>query len=178
MSWDKRDINGLADSLFFISCLLFYLCVFVTIFTLIVFWVGVCSAAPPDEVAVDLAVATMVEGVAPTPNPSPYNCATCKDTGWIMHGDGHQTKCPNCDLAKIQACRKGILEYAANLDGQGHALILRSKQILAAADRKGKVPDATAAGPVAGCANGQCGTTAQYRRPTTKKRTSSWRWKR
>lgn len=58
-----------------------------------------CFSAPPDEVAVDLAVATMVDGV--TPNPTLFDCLKCKDTGWIIHGDGHQTKCPDCDLAKL-----------------------------------------------------------------------------
>jgi len=30
---------------------------------------------------------------APTP-PTPAKCSDCQGTGWIVHGDGHRTRCP------------------------------------------------------------------------------------
>ncbi len=83
-----------------ISLLSLILWIFAIILLMTVFTV-LCPAAIIDNVAVDLALATMVQGVDPAPKPSPFDCPTCKDTGWIIHGDGHQTKCPNCDLADI-----------------------------------------------------------------------------
>lgn len=39
---------------------------------------------------------THIDSPAPEPSPSPFKCAKCKDTGWITHGDGHKTRCPDC----------------------------------------------------------------------------------
>lgn len=48
--------------------------------------------------AVTVARATMlVEAPAPTPpgpKPTPGKCTECNGTGWIVHGDGHRTRCP------------------------------------------------------------------------------------
>ena len=148
--------------------------------------------APPDEVAVDFATATMVESVAPTPNPSPYDCPTCKDTGWIMHGDGHQTKCPNCDLAGLPGGPFDIIRQAKELIRRGNELAERGKALLDAFEKDGKAtidvrlpstlkqPEIIkSAKPVVvsgGCANGQCGITRNKYTPIQKK--NNWRWKR
>lgn len=49
--------------------------------------------------AVTAARATLrVEDPAPTPPgpkpPKPERCTECNGTGWIVHGDGHRTRCP------------------------------------------------------------------------------------
>lgn len=36
----------------------------------------------------------------PKPEPSPYKCPKCKDTKWIIHGDGHKSPCPDCNTGK------------------------------------------------------------------------------
>ncbi len=147
--------------------------------------------APPDEVAADFATATMAKGVAPAPNPSPFDCPTCKDTGWIMHGDGHQTKCPNCDLAGLPGGPLDIIRQAKELIRRGNELAERGKALLDAFERDGKVtvdirlpqapkqPPAVEPKPAAeasGCASGQCGASSY--RPTNTRKKSTWRWKR
>lgn len=42
-------------------------------------------------------------GPAPAPAPSPYKCEKCKDTKWIIHGDGHKSPCPNCNTGEVLA---------------------------------------------------------------------------
>jgi len=49
--------------------------------------------------AVTAARATMVVEAPPAPTPpgpkpTPGKCTECNGTGWIVHGDGHRTKCP------------------------------------------------------------------------------------
>ncbi len=164
-------------------------------------------AAPPDEVAVDFATATMVDGVSPTPNPSPFNCPTCKDTGWIMHGDGHQTKCPNCDLANLPGGFLDVVRQAKDLIRKGNELADRGKAILDAVQREGKLTvDIRLPKISADCPDGKCSTAvfvpqvsatqyqgtssklscpdgkcsiSSYRRSQTKpKPKTRWRWKR
>ena len=149
------------------------------------------KAAPPDEVAVDFATATMTKGVAPAPIPSPFDCPTCKDTGWIMHGDGHQTKCPNCDLAKLPGGPFDIIKQAKELIRRGNELAERGKALLDAFEKDGKItvdirlPDAPKQPPKeepkpitvsSGCANGQCSVSGY--KPSKTRKKSTWRWKR
>lgn len=61
---------------------------------------------PRAAAAVAAARASMVsEGPAPAPAPAPKpgKCTDCNGTGWIVHGDGHRTRCP-CGAA---ACPDG-----------------------------------------------------------------------
>ncbi len=58
--------------------------------------------------AVTAARASMaVEAPAPTPPgpkpPKPEKCTECNGTGWIVHGDGHRTKCP-CGATGCSTC--------------------------------------------------------------------------
>ena len=113
-------------------------------------------AAPPDDVAVDFSVATMIEGKGPAPGPSPYDCPTCKDTGWIMHGDGHQTKCPNCDLAGSPF---NIIKQAKELIRKGNLLADRGKALLDAAQEEGKLTiDIRLPQVPTDCPDGKCST--------------------
>lgn len=157
-----------------------------------------CGATPPDEVAVDFATATMIDGVSPTPNPSPFNCPTCKDTGWIIHGDGHQTKCPNCDLAKLPGGFFDVVRQAKELIRKGNELADRGKSILDALQRDGKItvdikiPKISKIDisiPIIDCPDGSCKVPQKYstnsyeRRVNEYQRTytkpkSRWRWKR
>lgn len=46
-------------------------------------------------IACELALATMADESLLVP-PNPDNCDKCGGTGWITHGDGHETRCPDC----------------------------------------------------------------------------------
>jgi hypothetical protein len=105
-----------------------------------------CSAAVGasdyrDDVAVDLAVATMADSPAPTPGPTPDKCGRCKGTGWITHGDGHRTPCPDCqgDAGASFGGPLDTLRDAKELIRKGSDLADRSKAILDQAQRDGKV---------------------------------------
>lgn len=162
--------------------------IYMLIIFVVFFWAitGICNAAPPDEVAVDFTVATMVEGVAPKPIPSLFDCPTCKDTGWIMHGDGHQTKCPNCDLAKLPGNPFDIIQQAKELIRKGNELAKRGKDLLDAFEQDGKVtidiklPTKPTVVPKvsvpanSGCSGGSC--KSNFRSPVKPK--TRWRWKR
>jgi len=128
-----------------------------TVFCTIFFLAAIAFAAPPDDVAVDFAVATMIEGEEPAPGPSPYDCPTCKDTGWIMHGDGHQTKCPNCDLAGLPGGPLDIIRQAKELIRKGNQLADRGKALLDAIQRDGKLTvDIRLPQTSAECPDGKC----------------------
>ena len=172
---------------------------FFAVVCLILGFAFLCFASPCDFVATNLALSTMTDGVTPEPIPSPFDCPTCKDTGWIMHGDGHQTKCPDCDLAGLPGGIFDTIKQAKELIRKGNLLADRGKEILDAVQRDGKitvdirlpgtsvsvssdiiddkkkVQIVTERPAVAGCSDGSCSATT-YRYPT-KKRTS-WRWKR
>lgn len=96
-----------------------------------------------DAVAVDLALSTMIDP-APLPlpePPTPYRCPRCKDTGWITHGDGHRTPCPDCSDGSV-GDYSGPLETwrdAKELVRKGNELAERSRQILDQARRDGKI---------------------------------------
>jgi|LSQX01.3.fsa_nt_gb hypothetical protein len=96
-----------------------------------------------DAVAVDLALATMSDRTPqPRPEPpTPYNCPRCKDTGWITHGDGHRTPCPDCSDG-IRGDYSGPLDTwrdAKDLIRKGNELANRGKQLLDRAERDGKI---------------------------------------
>jgi len=115
------------------------------------------NAAPPDDVAVDFAVATMIEGKGPAPGPSPYDCPACKDTGWIMHGDGHQTKCPNCDLAGLPGGPLDIYKQAKELIRKGNELANKGKALLDAIQKEGRITvDIRLPQVAADCPDGKC----------------------
>lgn len=57
--------------------------------------------APRAAAAVAAARASMAHDVAPPAPPAPGpkppapgKCTDCGGTGWIVHGDGHKTRCP------------------------------------------------------------------------------------
>ena len=96
-----------------------------------------------DAVAVDLALATMTDHApAPQPDPpTPYDCPRCKDTGWITHGDGHRTPCPDCSDGS-SGDYSGPLDTwrdAKDLIRKGNELADRSKQLFDRAERDGKI---------------------------------------
>lgn len=92
-----------------------------------------------DAVAVDLAVATMVD--APAPVPKPDRCERCKGTGSITHGDGHRTPCPDCPATAGESFGGPLdtLRDARELIRKGNDLADRSKALLDAAQRDGKI---------------------------------------
>lgn len=55
---------------------------------------------PRAAAAVAAARASMAHDAAPAPTPpgpkppAPGKCVDCGGTGWIVHGDGHRTRCP------------------------------------------------------------------------------------
>ena len=57
------------------------------------------SAAMTAHVATTLALHTVAENrpnPGPSPAPSNHSRASCPTAGWITHGDGHRTRCPDC----------------------------------------------------------------------------------
>jgi len=126
---------------------------------------GVAGHDYRDAVAGEWAVATMTDRTPqPTP-PSPYRCPRCKDTGWITHGDGHRTPCPDCSDGSSGPYDGPLDTFreAKELIRKGNALADRGKALLDAAEREGKVtvdirfPGATS--PVLGDAPGANGQT-------------------
>jgi len=133
------------------------------VFAVICVLASLARAAPPDDVAVDFAVATMIESKGPSPEPSPYDCPACKDTGWIMHGDGHQTKCPNCDLAGAPF---SIIRQAKELIRKGNLLADRGKALLDAVQKEGKLTvDIRLPQIATDCPDGSCPVTAPLGHP-------------
>jgi hypothetical protein len=90
-----------------------------------------------DAAAVDLATATM----APSPAPAPAKCLRCRGTGWIEHGDGHRTPCPECQQGSAGPFGGPLdtLHDAKELITKGNALADRGKAILDQAERDGKI---------------------------------------
>ena len=119
-----------------------------------------------DAVAVDLALATMTDDAAP----QPHRCTRCKDTGWITHGDGHRTPCPDCQGGSSGSYGGPLdtLRDAKNLIRKGNELADRSKTLLDAAERSGKItidvhlpkagppPLPIEPGPLGVCPSGGC----------------------
>jgi len=104
---------------------------------------GGCTAATSsgdcrDAAAVDLAVATMDQG--PTPEPL-AKCTLCKGTGWITHGDGHRTPCPDCqgDTGVAYGGPLDTLRDAKALIEKGNELADRGKALLDQAELDGKI---------------------------------------
>ena len=96
-----------------------------------------------DAVAVDLAVATMTDA-APQPKPDPpgpYDCPRCEDTGWITHGDGHRTPCPDCSDGSSGPYGGPLDTWhdAKDLIRKGNELADRGKVLFDRAERDGKL---------------------------------------
>ena len=92
-----------------------------------------------DAVAVDLALATMTD--SPAPLPKPDRCERCRGTGYLTHGDGHRTPCPDCQ-GGAEASFGGPLDTlrdAKELIRKGSDLADRGKTILDQAQRDGKI---------------------------------------
>lgn len=126
-----------------------------------------------DEVAVDLAVSTMADA-APKP-PQPYDCPRCKDAGWITHGDGHRTPCPDCSDGD-SGPRGGPLDTwhdAKELIRKGNDLADRSEALFDQAEHDGKItvdiqlpkPDASTTRT---CPGDVCPIPAQPREPVVR----------
>jgi hypothetical protein len=93
-----------------------------------------------DAAAVDLAAATMTSSPAPSP-PVPEKCPRCGGTGWIEHGDGHRTPCPDCQGQAGDAYGGPLdtLHDAKELIRKGNELADRSKAIFDQAELDGKI---------------------------------------
>lgn len=68
------------------------------------------DAAPPKKdyigvVAAEAAYSALLSDATPIkPIPVDPNCATCKGTGKVKSGDGHEwTKCPTCQAAQMKS---------------------------------------------------------------------------
>ena len=126
-------------------------------------------ADPRDEAAVEWAVATMVSDHAPEPDPQPYACPRCQDTGWITHGDGHRTRCPDCSDGSGKGSPLDTLRDARELIRKGNELADRSKAILDRAERDGKItidvrlpkPNLQQQPSTMSCQNGACSLVPQ-----------------
>lgn len=92
--------------------------------------------AQRDAVAIEWTLATMTD-IQPTPE----QCERCSGTGWITHGDGHRTPCPECSDGSAGLSGGPIDTYrdARELIDKGNALADRGKAILDAAERDGKI---------------------------------------
>jgi Zn finger protein HypA/HybF involved in hydrogenase expression len=113
----------------------------VTHVAVLAFSAALAEAAPRDTIATEAALMSL-EANAPVPTPNPaYKCAKCKDTGYIVHGDGHKTRCPDCNAGDAQIFGGPIdtIREAKELIAKGRALADRTKAILDAAEREGKV---------------------------------------
>jgi len=121
-----------------------------------------------DAVAVDLALATMTDADAPQPSPNPPRpdrCPRCDDTGWITHGDGHRTPCPDCSDGDSGSYGGPLDTWrdAKDLIRKGNDLADRGTALLDAAQRDGKItvdvrlPDTdVSAGGNTSCPGGVC----------------------
>ena len=76
---------------------------------------------PRAAAAVAAARASMaVEGApapTPAPTPKPGKCDDCKGTGWIVHGDGHRTRCP-CGAAGVPGASPATVSPAKPTGGR------------------------------------------------------------
>jgi hypothetical protein len=92
-----------------------------------------------DAAAVDLAISTMSD--ASRPGPSPAKCSRCDGTGWITHGDGHRTRCPECQTGSAGQYGNPLDTYrdAKALLAKGNELADRGKALLDAAEADGKI---------------------------------------
>lgn len=73
--------------------------------------VAIDREAPRATAAVAAAYATFATGTAapqPEPKPTPDGkCRACGGKGYIIHGDGHRTDCPQCDGPAAPPCPDG-----------------------------------------------------------------------
>lgn len=86
-------------------------------------------------IAVTAAVVPPGEIAAPDANK--YDCPRCKDTGVIVHGDGHTTPCPDCTEGDLPT---GILQLPGSVQkaaDEAFKLAQQSNEILADARRQG-----------------------------------------
>lgn len=93
-----------------------------------------------DVAAADMALATMVDTSLPTP--APGKCEKCGGDGWLDHGDGHRTPCPECNpgapLLRLGGPVDTIREAKA-LIRKANKAVDRGTAILDAVERDGKV---------------------------------------
>ena len=91
-----------------------------------------------DAAAVDLAISTMADTPAPLPKPV---CDRCNGIGWITHGDGHKTLCPDCQEGSAGQYGSPLDTFrdAKALIAKGNALADRGKILFDAAQRDGKI---------------------------------------
>lgn len=92
--------------------------------------------------AVSLAAGTF-NGDAPSPDPGPNpspdekpfqkDCDVCKGTGYVKHGDGHVTKCPNCKPNPSEP-----FDVQAEVDAKVQAIASELKQKLDAREAEVK----------------------------------------
>jgi hypothetical protein len=92
-----------------------------------------------DAAAADLAVASMVETANPLP--APEKCDRCDGSGWIEHGDGHRTPCPQCQGSAGDEYSGPLdtIRDAKELIRQANRAVERGNAILDAVERDGKV---------------------------------------
>jgi len=105
------------------------------------------ASATPDYVWADhhaagLAIEAMTEDTTPDPKPSPYKCATCKDTGRVVHGDGHSTVCPDCSGGASppgEIMPTGMISDTKELIAKAKPLLAWAIDVKEKLDRQGKI---------------------------------------
>jgi hypothetical protein len=75
------------------------------------------------------------------PAPVPAKCSRCNGTGWITHGDGHRTVCPDCQPGSAGQYGNPLDTYrdTKELIAKGNDLADRGKALLDAAEADGKI---------------------------------------
>ena len=94
-----------------------------------------------DIAAADMALATMCD--SPQPTPAPGKCERCGGDGWLDHGDGHRTQCPDCNpgVAPLPTIGGPVdtIREAKALIRKANKAVDRGTAILDAVERDGKV---------------------------------------
>jgi len=93
-----------------------------------------------DVAAADMALAIMVDSNKPTP--APGKCEKCGGDGWLDHGDGHRTPCPECNPGAPLPTLGGPVDTirdAKALIAKANKAVDRGTAILDAVERDGKV---------------------------------------
>jgi len=102
---------------------------------LLLLMVTACYAGPQDVIACEMALASMT----PDPDVTPEVCALCNGTGWITHGDGHKTPCPECSDGDLYGGPLDTVRQVKELIRRGDELTAWGLALKQQADNEGKV---------------------------------------
>ena len=108
------------------------------------FALGCTPDATPQEyrdvIAAEWALFSLDE--LPEPDNTEYDCPRCKDTGYITHGDGHRTPCPDCNSGDLPGARDGLIKGIKDIGpmiARGKVLLAWIEQVKRAADQQGEI---------------------------------------